>query len=165
MRLLSRVLTLTGEERRLLVMAVAWLAMIRLALGRLPFTTLRRLAIGRPRNPAAPPRGGEFIERVVWAVAAASRRAPGWTTCLTQALTVQAMLARRGYPSRLHIGVTRSSQGELDGHAWVEYEGDILIGGSVPELARFVPLAAFDIETIGPLAPSSFEASPPCGGY
>jgi hypothetical protein len=139
------------------MLAVAWLALIRLVLGRLPFATLRRLAIGRPRNAASPPRGREFIERVVWAVAAVSRRAPGWTTCLTQALTVQAMLARRGYPSRLHIGVTRSGQGELDGHAWVEYEGYILIGGSAPELARFVPLAAFDVETIEPATTGSLQ--------
>ena len=159
MRLLYKFLTLDREDQRLLLRAVAWLAVIRIVLGRIPFTTLRKLAIGRPRKPAGSPTGDrEFIDRVVWAVTVTAERAPGWTTCLTQALAVQAMLARRGHPSRLHIGVMRGGKGELDGHAWVEHQGRVLIGGSVPELARFVPLTAFDSETVGPLAVGSLQA-------
>jgi hypothetical protein len=135
-----------------------WLALIRLALGRVPFTALRRVTVGRPRDIVAslPDRG--LIEEVVWAVTAVSRRVGRSTTCLTQALTVQALLARRGYPSRLHIGVTRGRQGELDGHAWVELDGRILIGGTVPQLVRFVPLTAFDSRATEPVSTSSLPA-------
>jgi hypothetical protein len=62
-------------------------------------------------------------------------------------LTVQALLARGGYPSRLHVGVIRGQQGEVEGHAWVECEGRILIGGTASEIGQFTPLAAFDVRT------------------
>ena len=148
MRSLRKLLALTRHERRLLLRAALLLAVVRLALGRLPFTTLSRLVVGRqPTGPAAPS-DAWLAEDVIWAVTAISRRAPGWTTCLTQALTVQAMLARRGLASRLHVGVVRGAQGQLEGHAWVERDGRILIGGSAPEVRRFVPLVAFDVEAV-----------------
>jgi hypothetical protein len=147
MRRLRKLLALTRPERRLLVRAGLLLALIRLSLGRLPFTTLSRLVVGRqPAGRAASPGDARLADDVIWAVTAISRRTPGWTTCLTQALTVQAMLARRGLASRLHVGVVRGAQGQLEGHAWVERDGRILIGGSAPEVRRFVPLVAFDVE-------------------
>jgi hypothetical protein len=89
-----------------------------------------------------------LTDQVLWAVTVASGRAPRWTTCLSQALTVQAMLARRGLSSRLHVGVVRGDHGELEGHAWVEREGRIVIGGSAAEVARFSPLATFDVDAV-----------------
>jgi hypothetical protein len=148
MRLLRKFLTLAPVERRLLVKATCLLAVVQLGLGRVPFTMLRRLVTRDARDRArlaGGPRG--FAGLVVWAVTAASRRVPGRTTCLSRALTVQALLARSGYPSRLHVGVIRGKQGEVEGHAWVECEGRILIGGTASEIGQFTPLAAFDVET------------------
>lgn len=149
MRPLYRFFALAPDERRLLVKASLLLAFIRLSLGRMPFAMLRRLVVRLPRT------GGKTVnsdrrlaDQVVWAVTAASERAPGWTTCLSRALTVQALLARRGYPTRLHVGVGRGSQGELEAHAWLEAAGRILIGGSAVEVARFSPLAAFDADAM-----------------
>jgi hypothetical protein len=149
MRPLYRLLALPSGERRLLLEAAFLLAVIRLALGRLPFQMLRRLVVRLPRN------GRELAstertlaDQVVWAVTAASQRAPGWMTCLVRGLAVQAMLARRGYATRLHVGVGRGSQGELEAHAWVIGAGRILIGGTAAEVARFSPLAAFDVEAM-----------------
>lgn len=147
MRLLYRFLTLTPIERGLLVKASFLLVLIRLSLGLVPFPTLCRLLIGRPRSGRAAANDDRGLtDQIIWAVTAASRRAPRWmTTCLSRALTVQAMLAHRGYPSRLHVGVTRDPQGKLEGHAWLERQGRILIGGSVAEVTRFSPLAAFEV--------------------
>jgi hypothetical protein len=146
MGLLRRFLRLSRDERRLLVRATLLLTAIHLGLGRMPFTMLRRLAIAR--RPARPPTGDDraLADRVVWAVTAAAERLPGPPTCLSRALAVQAMLARRGYPSRLHVGVTRGQQGQVEGHAWVESEGRILIGGSASNVRQFTRLAAFDAE-------------------
>ena len=160
MRQLYRFLTLSTAERRLLVRAVVVLAFVRLSLGLVPFPTLRRLVVGRlDRGRTAPSGDRGAVDQVVWAVTAASQHAPGWTTtCLSRALTVQAMLAHRGYQSRLHVGVMRDARGKLEGHAWVEGEGRILIGGTAADIVRFSPLAAFDSEPGKPLATESVRA-------
>lgn len=148
MRLLRKFLGLTPVERRVLLKATFLLTAVQLTLGRVPFTTLRRLVTGDAANGGRAPGDRQgFADTVVWAVTAASRRVPGRTTCLSQALTVQALLARNGCPSRLQVGVVRDKQGAVEGHAWVECEGRVLIGGTPAEIGNFTPLAAFDVET------------------
>jgi Transglutaminase-like superfamily len=148
MRLLRNFLALSRDERRLLIRAALLTTVVQVLLGRLPFTMLRRLVTGGRRNDSQGAAGDPMLaSQVVWAVTAASRRVPGPATCLSRALTVHAMLLRRGCPSRLHIGVVRGGQGELEGHAWVESKGRVLIGGTASEIGRFTPLAAFDAET------------------
>ena len=146
MQLLRRFLALALGERRVLVKATFWLAVVKLGLGRIPFATLRRLTTGGGRNGARLAGDRAVLDQVPWAVTVAGRYVPGRTTCLSRALTVQGMLARLGYPSRLHVGVLRGKQGEVEGHAWVECEGRILIGGTPSEIGKFTPLAVFDVQ-------------------
>ena len=143
MRRLYRLLAIEAVERRLLIESAFLLGVIWLGLGRIPFTTLRRRVVGKPRKAASSP-NRRLADQAVWAVNTLCDAMPRPPKCLVRALAVQALLSRRGYPSRLHIGVMRDSQGGLDGHAWVEGEGRVLIGGSAPELARFAPITAFD---------------------
>jgi hypothetical protein len=56
------------------------------------------------------------------AVDRASRRVPGGSTCLCQALALSWMLRRRGFRPALRIGVARR-RGRLAAHAWVEGAG------------------------------------------
>ena len=46
-------------------------------------------------------------------------------TCLTRSLTLWAMLLRRSIYADLRVGFRRS-EGKLEGHAWVEFEGTVL---------------------------------------
>jgi len=146
MRLVRKLLALPRSERRLLVQAALLLTVIRLGLGRLPFPFLRRLATG-----GGLPAGGTTVgdprleDRVVWAVTVASRYVPG-AMCLSRALSVHSLLARHGSPSRLHIGVVRGGHGKLEGHAWVESDKRVLIGGTASEVGHFTPIAAFDAD-------------------
>ncbi len=146
MQLLRRFLALAPDERRILVRATFWMAVVKLGLGRIPFATLRRLVTGGGRSRARLAGDRAIPDQVAWAVTAVSRYLPGPTTCLSRALTVQGMLARRGYPSRLHVGVIRGTQGQVEAHAWVECEGRILIGGTPSEIGQFTPLAVFDVQ-------------------
>jgi hypothetical protein len=75
----------------------------------------------------------------VWAVETAARHMPLANTCLTQALAAQVLLARRGYPALLRIGVVKGDKDNLQAHAWVESEGEVVIGGY--ELERYAHLA------------------------
>ena len=77
------------------------------------------------------------IGAVVAAVAAA---APFRALCLEQALAVRRMLARRGVPAVLHIGMARDSGGR-DAHAWVT-AGDRVVSGHA-ELGRFTVIARY----------------------
>jgi len=54
------------------------------------------------------------------------------------------LLARRGYPALVYIGVVRDDSDELQAHAWVKSEGEVVIGGF--ELERYTPLATLGVE-------------------
>ena len=83
-------------------------------------------------------------DRVVWAVVVASRYVP-MSTCLTQALAAQVLLARRGFPAHLHIGVAKKgAEARFEAHAWVESQGKVVIGGSEP--GRYTQLLALEGE-------------------
>ena len=119
---------LNWRERLLVVEALAIVVMVRLGLKLLPFQKLRALVnkagqhrVGSRNSAAAP------IDRVAWTVRAVSEFVPG-ATCLTQALSGQVLLARRGYPTCLHIGVAKERQDELAAHAWLECDGRIVLG-------------------------------------
>jgi hypothetical protein len=66
--------------------------------------------------------------RLGWAVGRTLRTLPADSRCLRQSLVLTGLLARRGIPSTLIIGV---KPGEAFGaHAWVEYQGHALLPGS-----------------------------------
>ena len=126
MRRLSKLRSLTGEERRLLLDALLMCGVIRVALSIVPFRAVRRtLRLCRPL--AQRERGAASLEDIGTAVATAGRHVPG-STCLTEALVGEILLSRRGFPARLRMGVAREA-GELRAHAWVESKGTIVIGG------------------------------------
>ena len=64
-----------------------------------------------------------------WAVKNVSRVIP-LATCLTQALSLQEMLAKDGYTSTIRVGVKLDDEDEVDAHAWVIFEDHVLIGGN-----------------------------------
>jgi hypothetical protein len=129
--------------------ALAWIVALRWALATLPFKTVMRLQ--RRARRVAPPRSPaphETADRVARAVAAASRRVPG-ARCLAQALAGQILLARRGVPAEVRLGVARDGtdgpdetrgRGRVHAHAWLESEGRVVLGGA--DLGRFSALTA-----------------------
>lgn len=83
--------------------------------------------------------GDASIRDLIWAVHVSSHFVP-WATCLTNALTGYSLLSQYGYPSLVKIGVGRSSEGEFEAHAWLEYEDEVVIGESEE---KYVPLYDF----------------------
>jgi len=77
---------------------------------------------------------------IAWAVERVGRGAQLNSACLPRALAAQAMLRRRGIPSRLCLGVAREGSGLL-AHAWVEIGQDKIVGGA--EADGFTRLAEF----------------------
>jgi hypothetical protein len=140
MELLHKLLRLPAGERWLLVRAALLLVAMKLGLWLLPFRTLRRLLATFAVTPTRVLEAEPFSNhKVAWAVETVARHMPLASTCLTQAMTAQVLLARRGYSALLHIGVLRDDKGNLQAHAWVESEDEVVIGGC--ELKRYTPLA------------------------
>jgi len=119
MRRVAAFFALRSGERILLLQSAATVAAVRLAL---PFIAIDRLRAWAGRM--AP--GARPVDRIAWAVGAASRLLPG-TTCLASALALQRRLSAEGHASELHIGVARQDE-KFSAHAWLVCEGRILAG-------------------------------------
>lgn len=69
------------------------------------------------------------LAEVAWGVSRASRFVP-LASCLTQALSGQYLLARKGMRSRIRFGVERRAGPDLRAHAWL-LSGDRVVLGAV----------------------------------
>jgi hypothetical protein len=129
LRPLRSLLARRRSERRLVVEAYAVVALVRLALTLLPYRLLRRAR--RPVLRVAAALGARPCDdsSLVAGVRVAARHVPG-ATCLTQAIALHILLARRKIASDLVVGVTRRD-GRFEAHAWVDRGGETLIGGDV----------------------------------
>ena len=134
-------------DRWLLVEAVFWLALMRLAILLLPFRRIARMVgLQLGENPDAPdPAKVEEAERVGWAVRAAARRTPWDSACLGQALAGSILLRRRLIPATVYLGVAKeeASPHKVAAHAWLRCGEDILTGGGVHE--RFTVISSFSV--------------------
>ncbi|MGJ5675416.1 MAG: lasso peptide biosynthesis B2 protein [Nostochopsis sp.] len=145
MKQLRKFFKLTASDRLLLVKAVFLLAVIRIGLKSLPFQQLRGLLakISQPRVKLQ--RANEAsVNKVAWAVIVASPYLRA--VCLPQALATQVLLARPGITTQLRIGFTRSKGGQMSAHAWVEYQGQVVIGGA-GNMARYIPVPIPEVES------------------
>lgn len=62
----------------------------------------------------------------------------GRDRCLVKALALRDLLARSGLRTTLRIGARPGRDG-LRAHAWLEYEGKVVLG-RLPDLAEYTPL-------------------------
>jgi Transglutaminase-like superfamily len=141
---LDKALRLSAADRRLLIQSALLIAAIRIGLWLLPFRTLSRM-LAKLTAAAPGSRRGDPVtfDRVAWSVSRASRWVPA-ATCLTQALAALALLRRHGVPARLHIGVAKDRHARLLAHAWVESNGNVVVGGL--GLERYTVLLVLDGE-------------------
>lgn len=128
---LSRLGRLSWAERGLLLEAVVWLGLARLAVLTVPF---RRMApwLGRHMAESAPAvdtATEHCALRLGWAVRTMSCLTPWNSNCLAQAMAVTRMLQRRGMVSTLYLGLRQDDAHELQAHAWVRCGSVVLTGG------------------------------------
>lgn len=142
MKRLYKVVHLKTSDRQLLVTTFVLLAAIRLGLWLLPFPTWHRLLAGITQVKRLQQAEPTSIHKIVWAVSVASRYMPGGVKCLARALVTQVLLNWHGYAAQLRLGVAKGEEGQLEAHAWVESQGQIVIGG-LSNLSSFTPLPSF----------------------
>jgi hypothetical protein len=131
--------SLGSLERRRAVEAAALMLLVWGGLRLLPFAALRRLVDGYVRAGAAAPRLPTrarirpAVQRVVRGLGV---RLPCARNCLVQALVADAMLRRNGLAAALRIGVLRTDGSAMEAHAWVECDGEIVVG-AIDRLSSF----------------------------
>jgi hypothetical protein len=136
----------------LLVEAVVWLLLVRLALIFFPFPRLARyLGTFVPPTDARVMQENStnlqddvrLAEAVGWAVTRAARHVPFNAVCLPQAMTARIMLKLRGVGSVLHFGAKMEIGNEkpIDAHAWLDAAGVEVTG--YPVAKTFSEIACF----------------------
>ena len=132
---LRRFAALDSAERRLLLRAVVWLAVARLWLVFVPFQRLAsRLEPGANTAGA----DAETLRRVGAAVRSAGANVPWRSDCFPQSIAAYKLLQREGIGSTIHLGVDKSGDDTLLGHAWLTC-GDVVVTGG-EDLDRYVEI-------------------------
>src|SRR5687767_14096323 len=126
MKRLHKFFRLPAAKRRCLISAALLLPTIKGCMVVFRFQTLRGLLAWLTGLPLGIRRSkGGSTEEVIWAVELVSALIPWASTCLTQALTAQVLLLRRGRPALVHIGTLKGEDGDFHAHAWVESRGEV----------------------------------------
>jgi hypothetical protein len=142
MKLLFKVLHLHNSDRDLLFKTFFLLGLVRLGLWLLPFQKLLHL-LGKIGQKSTEQMLKPIpLDRIVWAVNLNSSYTLGNVQCLPRALTTQVLMRMHGYAPQLRIGVAKGEQGNLEAHAWVENQGQVVIG-YLRDFSRFTPLPSF----------------------
>lgn len=140
MTVLPKLLKINRLGYYLLFLSLCGLICVRLGLWLLPFQVLRkwltRLNSGHLHNVFSVK---PSIRKIVWAIHVSSRVMPGNVKCLARALTTQWVANQFGYQLDFHIGVAKDNASNLEAHAWVIYNDQVVMG-HLPDLDRFVPL-------------------------
>ncbi|MBW4612041.1 MAG: lasso peptide biosynthesis B2 protein [Desmonostoc vinosum HA7617-LM4] len=137
MKPLLKLLHLNNSDRHLLINTFMLLGLVKLGLWLLPFQTLRQVIANF--NQPNPKLDQTSLSKIIWAVNVSTRYIPSGAMCLARALTCQVLMSRRSYSPELCIGVAKTDKGKLEAHAWVESQGQIIVG-DLTDLGRFTRL-------------------------
>jgi hypothetical protein len=135
---------LSGRERRLLIQAWLLLMTVDLALRLLPLRAVMTYGLRRNMRREHASMGKPLpASRLARLVETAGRYCPAGTSCLKEALVLSWLMARRGMPATLRIGVGRQG-GMFAAHAWLERDGRIILGGGGGN--TYTPLWSYAVE-------------------
>lgn len=160
------------EDARLTLLYLPPVMRVRWKLWRAPFAACSK-AWGedatRQLNEARARSVESLVPFEIWRRAHAVRRAARLipdASCLTQALTLQSVLAGHGEECKLILGVDRNftpsktSSKEFEAHAWIEWNGKVIIGGPIE---RWTPLLVVTPNSQAAAKPKDEPASVPLG--
>ena len=124
---LQRFARLDGADKWLLLRAVVWLAIARLRLAVTPF---QKLVEGLSEEQGSLEPDPDLLQRVGFAVSAAAANVPWRSDCFPQTIAARSLLKGYGLASTVHLGVDRSGEDDLLGHAWLTCGDTVVTGGA-----------------------------------
>ncbi len=119
------------RDRWVLLEAMVWLGLARVAVLTLPFKRIAPYLGTRMASAPANLSNEWAVEacRVGWAIRAAAPHTLWKSNCLAQGIAGKAMLRWRGIPSTLYLGITKGQEtSELLAHAWLRCATHIITG-------------------------------------
>ena len=121
--------TLHRQNKKLVLIVFPLLVLIRVSFLCLPYRWFRRFFID-----IAQAKGDRLIGKQIeaWRILRIVDAVGGKLTltnhCLTKAVAAKLLLNRAGFAVDFRIGVSMASGGKIDGHAWLESDGRVVLG-------------------------------------
>ena len=134
---LAKFRSLNGADKWMLVHAGVWVALARMMLIVMPFRWLAE-RLSRVEGSAQQDVDPELLARVGFAVRSAANNVPWRSDCFPQSIAGWMLLRHHGYGSTIHLGIERSGEADLVGHAWLTCGGTVVMGGE--ELDRYAEI-------------------------
>ncbi len=141
---LHRFMALPWREKWLYLNTAFWLIAVKAGLYLLPFDRLR-IWMARSTHPDENQQNINDMRKIVSAIERISQfLAPLRINCLPQALVGHRLLRQQGFDVQLRIGVLKNHGDQLTAHAWIEYEGRVVLGDlrGLKQFAAFPALGA-----------------------
>nr|WP_295930378.1 lasso peptide biosynthesis B2 protein [uncultured Dyadobacter sp.] len=126
-RFISRWRTLSVSEKISFLKAAVCLSCIKIGLTVLPFSMFRKIFHWFTATSEVTEVPQVKIDRLVWAVDTAANLLPFELLCLPRALAVKYLL-RKAPSMTLEIGIEVNPAKHFEAHAWIEQNGNIVIG-------------------------------------
>lgn len=129
---------LSSEEKKLFIEAYLILGINRAAILTLSFKRLTRSLEHSPIQKDPKPLNDKQMAiavKIGQAIKRAAAYTPWESACLTQSLTAQKMLQKRGIPGVFYLGVIKDeeSKEKMKAHAWSQCGNKIITGGDSKE--------------------------------
>ncbi len=139
MNYLYKFFKMPSSEKALFIQAVYYLLVFRIKLVHTPPKILfAKVAKASSLVMKRPPPPVISAGRIAGIIDQASRFLP-YTTCLSKALAASVLFAQNSYMADLHIGVLINKRRQLQAHAWLSHDGNIVLG-NLPDLALYQEL-------------------------
>ncbi|MBN2862793.1 MAG: lasso peptide biosynthesis B2 protein [Bacteroidales bacterium] len=119
---------LTARELFLIPEALTRLIIARISVSLFPAKHYMPGATTR-LNSNSPPVSKAIYLTISLVINGLASRTPWHSTCLVKALAAHKMLEKRGIISTVHLGVKKSTNNDLEAHAWLSVDGSVIIGG------------------------------------
>ena len=128
---------LSAPDQWLVIRAAYWLGIARVMLAAMPFQRLSERLAADQTEPSPQP-NPKYLDRVGFAIRAAANNVPWRSNCFPQTIAARMILRRQGYASTIHLGVEKSGEGGIAGHAWLTCGEAVVTGGK--ELDRYTEM-------------------------
>ncbi len=135
-RLIKKFKVLSLTTQSYLWRAAVLVLVIKIGLKVLPYAVFKKWYDKLTKAKLQKTYSDQDLKKATWAIQVVSARWPWRATCLPQALVFR-YLHRYDSSLQLQIGVNKNTSGQVQAHAWVEKDGQVLIGDS-PE--NFKPI-------------------------
>lgn len=141
---LCKFMALQRQEKWLYLSVALWLLVVKTGLYLLPFDRLRGWVVGFGQSNGKLTNAQE-MQTIIQAIERISQfLSSSRINCLPQALVGYMLLRREGFDVQLKIGVLKTPSDQLVAHAWLEYQGQVILG-NLQCLGQFAPFSSLKL--------------------